>query len=46
MEYAASGGVSPTMTLPTVIEILRRPEPTTRDTFVLDLARRGPRPTR
>ena len=47
-EYAAPGGVSPTMTLPTVTEILRRPEATTRDTFVVDLARqgrRGPRPT-
>jgi hypothetical protein len=48
MEYAAPGGVSPTMTLPTVTEILRRPEATTRDTFVVDLVRpgrRGPRPT-
>ena len=49
MEYGSPGGVSLTMTLPTVTEILRRPEPTTRDTFVVDLVRqgpRGPRPTR
>ena len=47
VEYAAPGGVSPTMTLPTVTEILRRPEATTRDTFIADLSagRRGPRPT-
>ena len=47
-EYAAPGGVSPTMTLPTVTEIRRRPEATTRDTFIADLFRpagRGPRPT-
>jgi hypothetical protein len=28
------------MTLPTVTEIIRRPEATTRDTFVADLAPR------
>ena len=30
--------VENTMTLPTVTEIIRRPEATTRDTFVADLA--------
>jgi hypothetical protein len=49
MEYAAPGDVSLTMTLPTVTEILRRPEPSTRDTFIADLHRaavRGPVPRR
>jgi hypothetical protein len=32
------------MTLPTVTEIIRRPEATTRDTFVADLSPRRPRP--
>jgi hypothetical protein len=31
------------MTLPIVTEIIRRPEATTRDTFIADL---GPRPAR
>ena len=37
------------MTLPTVTEILRRPEATTRDTFIADLFRplvAGPGPRR
>jgi hypothetical protein len=37
------------MTLPTVTEILHRPEPTTRDTFIVDLLRTavtGPGPRR
>ena len=49
MEYAAPGGVSPTMTLPTVTEIRRRPEATTLDTFIADLRRpmlAGPGPRR
>jgi hypothetical protein len=31
------------MTLPTVTEIVRRPEAVTRDTFVADLVARKPR---
>ncbi len=46
MEYAAPGGVSPTMTLPTVTEILKRPEYGTRDTFITGLPRTGPGPRR
>ena len=38
MEYGAPGGVSPTMTLPTVTEISAVPRPPTRDTFVADLS--------
>jgi len=34
----ALNAVETAMTLPTVTEIVRRPEPTTRDTFVADLA--------
>jgi hypothetical protein len=40
----ASNAVETAMTLPTVTEIVRRPEPVTRDTFVADLpAPRRPR---
>jgi hypothetical protein len=42
-EYEPPGGVNrirATMTLPTVTEIVRRPEAVTRDTFVADLAPR------
>ena len=49
VEYGAPGGVSPTMTLPTVTEILHRREATTRDTFIADLRRAtiaGPGPRR
>ena len=46
MEYGWPGGVSPTMTLPTVTEILHRREATTRDTFIADLGRTGPGPRR
>ena len=45
-EYAVPGGVSPTMRLPTVTEILRRGEATTRDTFIADLRGAGPGPRR
>ena len=46
MEYGAPRGVSLSMTLPTVTEILHRREATTRDTFIEDLAGagHGPRP--
>jgi hypothetical protein len=38
-EYGPPAGVNPKqMTLPTVTEIIRRPEATTRDTFVADLS--------
>jgi len=39
-EYEPIGGVKrtrATMTLPTVTEIVPRPEPVTRDTFIADL---------
>jgi len=36
----ASTAIENAMTLPTVTEITRRPEATTRDTFVADLAPR------
>ena len=42
----ARGGVSPTMMLPTVTEILQRPEHGTRDTFINGLPRTGPGPRR
>ena len=46
MEYGSPGGVSPTMMLPTVTEILHRGHAVTRDTFIADLGvtGRGPRP--
>jgi hypothetical protein len=46
LEYVGRDGVSPSMTLPTVTEIVQRPEHGTRDPFIASLPRTGPVPRR